>query len=67
MNIKINNVNKIDVTNHSNLVLFFKEKFIIKNLNKFFNKNEIKDFNQILKNKDPQEKIISFDLDKKKI
>ena len=66
MNIKINNVNKIDVTNHSNLVLFFKEKFIIKNLNKFFNKNEIKDFNQILKNKDPQEKIISFDLDKKK-
>ena len=66
MNININYVNKIDATNHSNLVLFFKEKFIIKNLNKFFNKNEIKDFNQILKNKDPQKKIISFDLNKKK-
>ena len=66
MIIKFNNVKKTKYISRNNSVFFAKEKFEINSLKKFFKSNEINYINQILKKKNIEKKILSFDLDSKR-
>jgi len=66
MKIKINNIKKVNSTELSNLVLFVKDKFETKSLKLFLTREEINYTDQILKKKNLQKQIITFDLSSKK-
>ena len=67
MNIKIKNTKNTNSNNNPvNYLFFYKDKFEINLLKKFFNKIELRFIEQILKNKNQKKKIIFFDLNPKK-
>jgi len=66
MIIKFNKVKISKYISRNNSVFFVKEKFEINSLKKFFKSNEINYINQILKKKNIEKKILSFDLDSKR-
>ena len=66
MTIQINYKNSFSKQNSSNLVLFVDEKFNILSLKKHINSSEFPFISELLKGKDLNEKIISFDLTSKR-
>ena len=66
MDIKINHIKKLKTNSHANLAYFVKEKFEIDFIKTFFKKKELNYINIILKKKNLEKNIISFELDEKK-
>ena len=65
MSIKINYLKNTN-NNSNNLVFFVKDKFQTNCLKFFFNKDKLKSIDNILKIKNIEKKILSFELDSKK-
>ncbi len=66
MSIEINYKNKLVKKNTSNVVFFVNEKFNISGLKKYFSGNEHSFISDLLKTKDLNKKILSFDISSKR-
>jgi leucyl aminopeptidase len=66
MSVVISYKNKVSNTKFGNLIFFVNEKFNLKVLKKYFNKNENEFITDVIKSQNLSKKIISFDLNSKK-